>query len=89
MKAAFVSVILVVVVLEAAEVNPSCDRWCNTSCYNKGCRYYAASVSDGRCFCCCITCPTYSFYKVGHVKEMTPREEFNEHLMIEIQNHKN
>nr|QHR84788.1 mytilin 1 [Perna viridis] len=89
MKAVFSLVVVVVVILGVAEVNASCATSCSSRCYNKGCKYYAAAIRSGTCYCCCFKGGSDSFFNIGHVNEMTPREDFNEDTLMEIQNHKN
>nr|QHR84782.1 mytilin 3 [Perna canaliculus] len=81
------SVILIVVVIGMTEVNASCATSCSSRCEYRKCEDYASAIRDGKCYCCCIKCRSDSFFSIGHVNEMTPREDFNEQLMLEIKDH--
>nr|QHR84789.1 mytilin 2 [Perna viridis] len=89
MRVVVLSVILVVVVvLGATEVNASCSS-CPRTCGARGCRYYACATRLGTSYCCCFKCGADTFFKIGHVNEMTPREQFDDQLLMEIQGYKN
>nr|QHR84783.1 mytilin 4 [Perna canaliculus] len=87
MKAVVLSVFLVVVVLGVTEVNANCFS-CPSTCARRGCRYFACATRLRKSYCCCFVCNADSFYKIGHVNEMTPREQFDEQLLMEIKDYK-
>nr|QHR84781.1 mytilin 2 [Perna canaliculus] len=83
------SVILIVVVIGMTEAIDNCARSCSSRCYHRNCKAYASVYRNETCYCCCIDCRSDSFFSIGHVNEMTPREDFNEQLMLEIKDHQN